>query len=109
MEAKTPKEFFDNVLPARFKPEKSVGIDVVTQIIVTGVNSGNWVVTVKNQKMQITQGIDPAPTLTLEVEDDDFMDLMNKKLSAEKAFFTGKVKFKGNIALALRLKEAGFL
>jgi putative sterol carrier protein len=109
MEAKTPKEFFDNVLPARFKPEKSVGIDVVTQIIVTGENSGNWVVTVKNQKMQIKEGIDPAPTLTLEVKDGDFMDLMNKKLSAEKAFFTGKVKFKGNIALALRLKEAGFL
>ena len=109
MEAKTPKEFFDNVLPARFKPEKSAGIDVVTQIIVTGENSGNWVVTVKNQKMQITEGINPAPTLTLEVKDSDFMDLMNKKLSAEKAFFTGKVKFKGNIALALRLKEAGFL
>jgi putative sterol carrier protein len=109
MDAKTPKEFFDNVLPARFKPEKSAGIDVVTQIIVTGENSGNWVVTVKNQKMQITEGIDSAPTLTLEVKDDDFMDLMNKKLSAEKAFFTGKVKFKGNIALALRLKEAGFL
>jgi putative sterol carrier protein len=109
MEAKTPKEFFDNVLPTRFKPENSSGIDVIAQINITGENGGNWVVTVKNQKMQIAQGINPAPTLTLEVEDDDFMDLMNKKISAEKAFFTGKVKFKGSLSLALKLRDTGFL
>jgi putative sterol carrier protein len=59
--------------------------------------------------MQITQGIDPSATLTLEMDDDDFMDLINRKLSAEKAFFTGRVKFKGNISLALKLRDAGFL
>jgi len=37
------------------------------------------------------------------------MDLINGKISAEKAFITGKIEFKGNIGLALRLKEAGFL
>jgi len=39
----------------------------------------------------------------------DFLDLVNGKMGAEKAFFSGKVQFKGNIALALKLKEAGFL
>jgi len=39
----------------------------------------------------------------------DFLDMVNGKLSAEKAFFTGKVQFKGNIAVALKLREAGFL
>jgi hypothetical protein len=29
MDAKTPKEFFDNELPSRFNPEKAAGIDVV--------------------------------------------------------------------------------
>jgi putative sterol carrier protein len=37
------------------------------------------------------------------------MDLINGKMSAEKAFFTGKVKFKGDIGLALKLRETGFL
>ena len=40
---------------------------------------------------------------------DDFLDLVNDKLSAEKAFFTGKIQFKGNIAVALKLRDAGFL
>ena len=37
------------------------------------------------------------------------MDLIKKRLSAEKAFFTGRIQFRGNIATALKLKEAGFL
>lgn len=109
METKTPKEFFEASLPERFKPEKSAGIDVIAQIILTGSNGGNWSVTIKNQKMTINQGINPNATLTLEISDSDFLDLVNGKLSAEKAFFSGKAKFKGNIALALRLREAGFL
>jgi putative sterol carrier protein len=30
-------------------------------------------------------------------------------MSGEKAFMTGKLQFKGNIALALKLREVGFL
>ena len=109
MEAKTPKDFFEKVLPLKFKPEKSAGIDVVAQINVTGVEGGNWIVTIKDQKIQVTEGTHPSPTLTLKMNENDFMDLVNGKLSAEKAFFTGRVQFRGNISVALKLRDAGFL
>ena len=109
METNTPKEFFEKALPTRFKPEKTVGIDVVTQLNVTGPEGGNWTVIVKDQKLQVTEGTHPAPTLTMQMNENDFMDMVNGKLSAEKAFFTGKVHFKGNIGVALKLKDAGFL
>ncbi len=63
----------------------------------------------RDQKIQVTEGVDAAAALKLEMDDDDFMDLVHDRLSAEKAFFTGRVKFKGNISLALKLREAGFL
>jgi putative sterol carrier protein len=109
MEAKTPKEFFEKALPARFKPDKSVGIDVVAQLNVTGSNGGDWVVTIKDQKLQVKEGTTPLPTLTLKMAEKDFMDIVNDKLSTEKAFFTGKINFEGNLSLALKLKDAGFL
>lgn len=107
--AASPKEFFEKVLPNRFKPEKAAGIDVTVQIHIEGENSGNWVVTVKNQKIDIKEGTTPSPKLSLKMKEKDYMDLINGKISAEKAFFTGKVHFKGDIALALKLREAGFL
>jgi len=35
--------------------------------------------------------------------------MINRKISPEKAFFTGRVHFKGDIGVALKLREAGFL
>ena len=109
MEVKSPREFFDNALPARFKPEKAKYIDVVTQINITGPDGGNWTVTIKDQKLQVIEGVATSPSLTLKMNENDFMDLVNERLSAEKAFFTGRIQFRGNIATALKLKEAGFL
>ncbi|MCW4000452.1 MAG: SCP2 sterol-binding domain-containing protein [Candidatus Bathyarchaeota archaeon] len=105
----TPKEFFEKTLPARFKPEKAVGIDIIAQINVSGPGGGNWAVTVKDQQLHVVEGVSEAPNLTLKMSLNDFMDMVNGKLSAEKAFFTGKVQFKGNIAVALKLRDAGFL
>ncbi len=109
MEAQTPQEFFEKILPARFKPEKAAGVDVIAQLNVSGPEGGNWTVTVKDQKMQVTEGVHPSPNLTLKMSLTDFMDMINGRLSAERAFFTGRVQFKGDIAVALKLRDAGFL
>jgi len=108
-EAKTPKDFFEKLLPSRFKPEKAAGIDVTVQINITGPNGGDWVVTIKDQKLESKEGTHPSPTLELKMEEADFMDLMKGEISGEKAFITGKLKFKGNIGLAIKLRETGFL
>jgi putative sterol carrier protein len=109
MEAKTPREFFEEVLPSRFKSDKAAGIDVTVQVKITGLSGGDWVVTIKNQKLEVKEGTHPSPTLTLEMAEADYLDLVNGKMSGEKAFLTGKLRFKGNIALALKLRETGFL
>ena len=109
MEVKTPKEFFDTVLPSRFKPDKAKGIDVTVQVNLTGPNGGDWIAIIKDQKIEVKNGVQPSPKLTIGMTETDFMDLINNKLSTQKAFFTGKIKFKGDIAVALKLKDAGFL
>lgn len=109
MEAKTPKEFFDTVLPSRFKPDKAKGIDVTAQVNLTGPSGGDWTVVIREQKIDIRNGNHPSPKLIIGMKDADFVDLVNDKLSSQKAFFTGKIKFKGDIAVALKLKDAGFL
>ena len=108
-EAKTPKEFFEKILPVRFKPEKAVGVDVTVQVNIAGPNGGDWTVTIKNQKLEVEEGTHPSPTLELKMAEADYIDLINGKMSGEKAFFTGKLRFKGDIGLALKLRETGFL
>ena len=109
MEAKTPKEFFEKVLPSRFNPSKAQGVDVTVQVNITGPNGGTWAVTIKDQKIEAKEGTSPSPTIAIGMAEKDYMDVVNGKMSAEKAFFNGKIQFKGNIAFALKLKEMGFL
>jgi putative sterol carrier protein len=109
MKAETPKDFFEKVLPIRFKPDKAAGVDVIVQVKITGPNGGNWIVTIKNQKLEVKEGAHPSPTLTLKMAETDYMDLVNGKMSGEKGFLTGKLRFKGSVTLALKLREAGFL
>jgi putative sterol carrier protein len=109
MEAETPREFLEKMLPERFKPDKAVGIDVVAQLSLTGANGGDWVVTIKDQKLKVTEGTTPGPNLTLKMEEKDFLNIVNGKISTEKAFFSGKISFEGNLSLALKLRDAGFL
>jgi putative sterol carrier protein len=109
MEASTPRDFFKNILPKRFNPDKAGGIDVVVQVSIIGNNGGEWIVTIKDQKLSVDEGQHPSPNLTLKMAEKDYLDLVNGKISAEKAFFSGKIQFKGSLPLALKLRQAGFL
>jgi putative sterol carrier protein len=109
MEAKTPREFFEKVLPVRFNPNKAKGVDVTVQVSITGPNGGVWTVIIKDQKIEVKQGAHASPTLMVDVAETDYMDMVNGRMSSEKAFFNGKLRLKGNLTLALKLREAGFL
>jgi putative sterol carrier protein len=108
MKVKTPKEFFEKVLPSRFDPKKVAGLEAVIQINITGPNGGGWIVTVANQEMNIKEGVEPSPTISVTMSDTDFVDLVNGKLGAFKAFMTGKLQFKGSISVGMRLMDIGF-
>jgi putative sterol carrier protein len=110
MEVKTPEDFFEKQLPVRFKPDKAAGIDAVIQLSLSGgQKEQDWVVVIKNQKLQITEGTNSSASLSLRISESNFLDIINGKLSAEKAFFTGIIRFQGNISVALKLRDAGIL
>jgi len=109
MEAKTPKEFFDQILPYRFKPDKAAGVDVTIQVNIVGANGGDWTVTIRNQQLEVKEGTHPSPKLLVKMKETDCLDIVNGKMSGQNAFFSGKLQLKGDIMLALRLKEIGFL
>lgn len=109
MEVKTPEEFFENVLPTKFKPDKAKDFEAVAQVNIAGTNGGNWIITIKNQKIDTKEGVAPSPAITLKMTDTDFVDLVNGRLNAVNAFMTGKLEFNGSIATGLKLLDMGFM
>jgi putative sterol carrier protein len=109
MEVSTPKEFLDKVLPESFDPEKAADLSAVVQFKISGENGGEWVLTIKDQKLEVTDGTVDSPNMTLIMKDKDYVNLVNGKLSGQKAFMTGKLKFKGDMNLGMKLQALGLI
>jgi putative sterol carrier protein len=109
MTIKTPREFFEKALPSRSDPSKTRGLEAVVQMNITGPNGGDWTLVVKDQEVEVKEGVHPSPEITIKIVDTDFVDLINRKQSAVTMFMSGKIQFTGSLALGLRLMDAGFI
>ena len=109
MEVRTPREFFEKVLLEKIDPTEAAGINCVVQMDISGENGSNWNITIKDQEINIKEGVHPSPTITVRIKDTDYVDMVNGKLSGERAFMSGKLRFKGSMATALKLKALGIL
>lgn len=86
-----------------FQPEKAAGIDATVQFHMTGVQSGDWVATIRDQKLSVTEGTVPNPNLMFSANSQDIADVFTGKLNPMTAYMQGKVQFKGDMGLAMKL------
>ena len=91
----TVKEVFDNMTSA-FVPEAAAGVDVIFQFNIDGDGGGDWVIRIKDSTCEVEAGTQKA-TCTLKMKSSDFMDMMNGKLPAMKAYTSGKLIIEGDI------------
>jgi putative sterol carrier protein len=109
MPVSTPKEFIEIVLPTKLTVDKLEGLDMIIQFSMTGANAGDWFITIKNNKVETLAGVSPNPTISVKMKDDDFVKLVNGELSGQKAFMTGKLKFKGSMTAGIKLQKLGII
>ncbi|XP_067027835.1 sterol carrier protein 2-like [Acropora muricata] len=64
-----------------------------------------WIVDAKNGSGSLKFMAPDKADCTVTISDDDFVELMSGKLNPQTAFFKGKLKLKGNMGLAMKLRE----
>ena len=110
MAVSSPKEFMDTVLVQKLSdPEKLKGLDVTLQFEISGEQGGEWALTIKNQKAELSEGRIENPKITLKMKDVDYVKLVNNELSGQKAFMSGKLKFKGDMNAGMKLQKIGII
>jgi len=66
---------------------------------------GVWVVDVKNGTGAVKFDSKDKADTTITMKDEDLVNLMTGKMNPQNAFFQGKLKISGNMALAMKLKD----
>jgi putative sterol carrier protein len=86
-----------------FQPQNAAGIDAQVQFHITGAQGGDWVATIRDQKLMVESGVSPSPNLSISADTQDIFDLVGGKLNPMQAYMKGKVQVKGDMGLAMRL------
>ncbi|MRR17000.1 MAG: SDR family NAD(P)-dependent oxidoreductase [Deltaproteobacteria bacterium] len=90
------KDVFEK-MPGAFQAGAAGGAAVVFQYCIAGDGGGDWSADIKNGVCTVASGLHAHPTCTLTIQAGDFLDLMNGKVKAMKAYTSGKLKIEGEI------------
>ena len=85
-----------------FLADKAQGIDAVVQFVLTGEGGGEYFMTIKDGKVDVTPGMAPAPKMTLTADAKDYADISAGRLNPMQAFSSGKLKVGGDMMFAMK-------
>nr|XP_020449525.1 peroxisomal multifunctional enzyme type 2 [Monopterus albus] len=75
------------------------------EITKDGKNAAQWTIDLKNGSGSLHKGpFSGKVDVTLTLSDEDFMEVVQGKLNPQKAFYSGKLKVRGNIMLSQKLE-----
>ena len=96
--------FFER-LPATFNAAAASGREFVIQYDLYGDFGGKYFVEVRNGTCSPAEGEHSAPTIRVSGDASDWLKINSGALDRTKAFLTGRLKVKGDMALAMRLGD----
>jgi putative sterol carrier protein len=98
----TVKELIYNHEKA-FLPDVAEGVEAIIQYQLTGDEGGDYIITLKDDKCKVGEGIADEPDVTLTADAHDFADVLLGRANGMQYFMTGKLKLSGDLNLAMKL------
>ena len=95
------REFFET-LPSRANGKRADGIDASYVFAIDG--AGTWTVKVEDGKVAVSEG-DHGGDCTISASEAVFEKIVDGRQNPLTAYMTGKVKIKGDVGAAMKLKD----
>jgi putative sterol carrier protein len=100
----TPQQVFDGMRQS-FQANKAKGVHARYQWELSGSNGGEWWIDVNDGTYKMGKGKIDNPSVTFVTSDKNWVALSNGTLGGNWAFFTGRLKIRGDQNLARKLDE----
>jgi putative sterol carrier protein len=96
------KTWFDT-LPGRFQGSRAGSMDAIFQMDISGEGGGQWILTVKDKALTVSEGVAPNPRLTVSMAAEDWLRVINRKADPVSLYEMGRIRLKGSEYVAEQL------
>ena len=100
----TPQEILD-AMPGQLDENAAKNMNATIQFNLSGDNGGQWYVTIKDGKAEVSKGTAPSANMTMSMAANDYVDMTTGKLNGQMAFMSGKLKISGDMGLAMKMQS----
>jgi putative sterol carrier protein len=100
----TVAEIFET-MPTVFNPAAAAGLNKTFQWNITGEQACIYAFKVHDGVCEPAPGGVEKPDVTITISDKDWIAMIEGKLDAQSAFFSGQLKIAGDMGLALRVPQ----
>jgi hypothetical protein len=100
----TPQDVFD-AMRGSFQPAKAKGVHARYQWDLSGPHGGQWWIEVNDGTYKMGKGKISDPSVTFIASDKDWVAICHDQLSGTWAYFTGRLKVRGDQGVARKLGE----
>lgn len=104
MKPTTPKEWLES-LPSMLNKDAAEDLDAIYQFDLRGARGGQYHLLIQQGTCVVKEGIHADPHVTLSMDGDDCIRLLNGQISGMAMAMSGRVQMDGDISLAMRLKS----
>jgi putative sterol carrier protein len=107
MAASSVRDVFEKHMAERLRdrPDVVAKVASVYQFDISGPGGGQWSVDCTAPGGAVRPGQENGARCTVSCSDADFLDIVNGRLDALKAFMCGKLRIQGDMGLAMMLHQ----
>jgi putative sterol carrier protein len=92
-------------MTATFNAQAAGNLKATIQFEVSGRQSGNWFLLIKDRKCILNEGKMASPTLTIRTPSDIWLAIANREIDGQQAFMEGKYVAQGDMGLLMHMKS----
>jgi putative sterol carrier protein len=92
-------------MPRAFVPEKAAGVSAKVAFEFTGDGGGQFVVSVHDGACEVSAGTVADAKTAVTVAASDWVDIIEGRLDAMKAFMGGQLKVKGDMMFLIKFQQ----
>lgn len=100
-------DLFDNILPPVIStnPDKAREIGAIYVFKIAGEGGGEWTVDLSSAAPGIHKEVKPGANCTIEVDNENFMNMLKNPNLGMQLFMQGKLRVAGDPMLAMKLQK----